>query len=310
MNGAVVVGASNRDTYFSLEHLPAAGETVSGDHYGADGGKGANQAVQLAVLGVRTALVGRVGDDASGTALVEGLQAADVDTRFVSRTTGTETGTGCIWVSAGADKRIVVSPGANARLTADDVDSAASVIEESALVLVQLEVPIEAVRRAVELGRASGSSIVVNAAPARAAAVELLSHTDVLIVNRAECAALSSHSVGTVEAVGNAARALCALGARTAIVTLGIEGALVVTGDASTAVAPVPTEVVDPTGAGDAFCGTVAAALLAGLDTVRAARVGVLAGSLCARRRGARASRDDAPRILDEVGAPAHDRGR
>jgi hypothetical protein len=138
LTDAVVVGAANRDWFFSLERLPAPGETVRGRHYEADGGKGANQAAQLALLGVSTAFVGRVGDDASGTVLVDGLREAGVDTRFLGRTNGTKTGTGCIWVTGVEDKRIVVSPGANASLTAEDVDAAASAIEESALVLVQL----------------------------------------------------------------------------------------------------------------------------------------------------------------------------
>ena len=303
MTQAVVVGAANRDWSFSLERLPEAGETVTGHHYVADGGKGANQAVQLALLGVSTTFVGRVGDDASGTMVVHGLRAADVDTRFVGRTRGTETGTGCIWVTGGDDKRIVVSPGANASLTAADVDAAASAIEESALVLVQLEVPFGAVRRAVDLASASRSAVVLNAAPASADVVELLPRTSVLIVNRSECAALVARAVDTSAAVDEAAHDLCSLGAGTTIVTLGSEGARVVNREASWAILPVPSEAVDSTGAGDAFCGAVSAALLRGLGPVDAARVGVLAGSLCAARRGARASREDAPRILEALAA-------
>jgi ribokinase len=301
LTDAVVVGAANRDWFFSLERLPAPGETVRGRHYEADGGKGANQAAQLALLGVSTAFVGRVGDDASGTVLVDGLREAGVDTRFLGRTNGTKTGTGCIWVTGVEDKRIVVSPGANASLTAEDVDAAASAIEESALVLVQLEVPIEAVRRAVELACLSQSLVVVNAAPASGEVLELLAHTDVLIVNRSECAILSSRAVDTAQAVDEAARGLCSRGPSTTIVTLGIEGALVASRDKSSAIVPVATETVDPTGAGDAFCGGVAAALLRGRSPVDAARVGVLAGALCAARQGARASREDAPRILEEL---------
>ena len=279
------MGAANRDWSFSLERLPEAGETVTGHHYVADGGKGANQAVQLALLGVSTTFVGRVGDDASGTMVVHGLRAADVDTRFVGRTRGTETGTGCIWVTGGDDKRIVVSPGANASLTAADVDAAASAIEESALVLVQLEVPFGAVRRAVDLASASRSAVVLNAAPASADVVELLPRTSVLIVNRSECAALVARAVDTSAAVDEAAHDLCSLGA-------------------------FEVQPFDTTGAGDAFCGAVSAALVRGLGPVDAARVGVLAGSLCAARRGARASREDAPRILEALAARDGDRER
>jgi ribokinase len=310
VNKAVVVGAANRDWFFSLERLPAPGETVTAHHYVADGGKGANQAAQLALLGVSTTFVGCVGNDDSGTALLDGLQVAGVDTGFVRRTNGTETGTGCIWVAGADDKRIVVSPGANDSLTAEDVEAAAAAIEESELVLVQLEVPLGAVRRAVELASVSGSAVVVNAAPARRDVVELLPRTSVLIVNRSECAALSSRPVDTPQAVDEAARTLCSLGARTTMVTLGAEGARVVSRDATSVIAPVPTDAIDPTGAGDAFCGAVAAALVQGLRPVDAARVGVLAGSLSATRRGARAFREDAPRILEELSARADDRAR
>jgi ribokinase len=301
LTDAVVVGAAHRDGFFSLQRLPAPGETVTGRHYVADGGKGANQAAQLAMLGVNTAIVGRVGEDASGTALVDGLRAAGVDTRFVGRTSGAKTGTGCIWVTGVDDKRIVVSPGANASLTAEDVDAAASAIEESGLVLVQLEVPLDAVRRAVELASLSRSLVVVNAAPASGEVLDLLARTDVLIVNRSECAILSSRAVDTAQAVDEAARALCSRGPRATIVTLGVEGVVVANRDNTWPIVPVATETVDPTGAGDAFCGAVAAALLRGRSPVDAARVGVLAGALCAARQGARASREDAPRILEEL---------
>jgi len=304
---AVVVGAANRDVFFALERVPAAGETLIGTHYVADGGKGANQAVQAAILGVDTALVGCVGEDDAGAEVLGGLAEAGVETRHVCRLDGAGTGMACIWLTAGGEKRIVVSPGANSSLRDRDLDAVAPVIAEAGLLLAQLEVPHEAVRRAVELASRSGVLVVVNAAPANLMATELLGWTDVLIVNRSECGVLSSRPVDTDAAVDEAARALCALGAGTTIVTLGGRGARVVDADGCTGVERVAVDVIDPTGAGDAFCGAAAAALVRGLSPLDAARVGALAGALCATRRGARPSKEDAPRVLAELAALAAD---
>lgn len=282
-----VVGSCNLDQVVSVEHVPLVGETVlGGDLRQIPGGKGANQAVAAARLGRSVAMVGRVGDDAAADILRAALDAAGVHTGALLTTPGVASGVALIAVQQDGDNAIVVSPGANARVTAADVSGAVEV-SEATVVLIQAEIPLDAVASAAQV--ASGQ-VIWNPAPAPTGRVPdgLLGQVDVLVPNQTELAALSGHH-GTVDA--EVAAVLAAeLPCSAVVVTLGEEGALVVTGGSSTHV-PAPSVVpVDTTAAGDSFCGALADRIVAGDDLVAAAQWAVRVGAATTLRAGAQPS--------------------
>jgi len=286
MQGSVaVVGSLNLDLVIRVAELPGPGETVSGgDLFRNPGGKGANQAVAAARLGRRVAMVGCVGDDQAGHELLASLEAAGVDGSGVRVVEGVPSGTACITVSEDGENQIVVSPGANARLTPDDV-AAAAAVRSAAVTLLQLEVPLETVAAAA---RAAGGRVVLNPAPVPALPAELLGRIDVLVPNRVELARLAGGPVPrTVE---QAAELAGRLGGRAVVVTLGADGALVVEDGRAGHVPAVPVRPVDTTAAGDAFCGGLADALAGGAGLQEAARRAVRVAAAACLRPGAQAS--------------------
>jgi ribokinase len=270
-----VVGSINLDVVVGVERHPAPGETViGGDRRELPGGKGANQAVAAARLGAAVSLVGRVGADAAGAGLRAGLAGEGVDVGHVGEDLDAATGMALIAVDAAGENTIVVSPGANARVGADDVAAASDVLAGAAVVLLQHEVPQEAVAAAIE---AAGGTVVLNPAPARALAAPV----DVLVPNRGELEALAGRAGDPVAL----ARSLA--GARAVVVTLGAEGAVVVERERLERVAAPRVDAVDTTGAGDAFCGALAQALAEGAALVEAARWAVRAAAASVTRPGA-----------------------
>jgi ribokinase len=281
-----VVGSLNLDLVVRVPRLPGPGETVSGgDVFRNPGGKGANQAVAAARLGRAVAMVGCVGADPAGRELLGSLQADGVDTALIRVADGVPSGAAFITVSQDGENQIVVSPGANARLTADDVDAAGAALRAAAVTLLQLEVPLDAVAAAA---RAAGGRVVLNPAPVQALPEELLGEVDALVPNRVELAQLAAAPVpGTVEeAAGLAGR----LPARAVVVTLGADGALVVTDGRTRHVPAVRIRPVDTTAAGDAFCGGLADALAGGATLQDAARWAVRVAAAACMREGAQAS--------------------
>ena len=289
----VVVGSANLDLVVDVESVPVAGQTVmGGDLRRIPGGKGANQAVAAARLGRRVAMVGRVGADDAGSILRTALDSAGVETALLLDTANTPSGTALIAVGADGDNAIVVSPGANGRVTAADMEGAADVLGAADVVLLQLEVPVEAVTAAAACAR---GTVVLNPAPAPSAPLpaELLDRVDVIVPNQTELATLARHAgIGAIGAVdATTADALArGLPAAAVIVTLGAGGAMVVTPEQSVHV-PAPAVVpVDTTAAGDAFCGALADAMVGGADLVEAARWAVRVGAAATLRPGAQPS--------------------
>jgi ribokinase len=286
----VVVGSLNHDVTVVADRRPDAGETVLGHSVAnASGGKGANQAVAAARAGARVAMVGCVGADAAGEALLGGLRAAGVDTAGVRTLDDASSGTALIVVDAAGENSIVVVPGANARLSAADVDRA--LVGEHArthgpgpLVLAQLEVPEEAV---VAAARAAGR-FVLNASPVRPLPAAVLAAADPLIVNAGEAAAITGADDADPAALAAAA---LALGTRSIVVTLGARGACWTTPEWSIERPAPAVDVVDTTGAGDVFAGTLAAQLSRGADPGSALAAAVGAGAEAVQWQGAQEPR-------------------
>ena len=217
----VVVGSLNLDLVVRVPRLPGPGETVSGqDVFRNPGGKGANQAVAAARLGRRVAMVGRVGDDDAGRELLASLEADGIGTTQVRAVAGVPSGTAFITVGDDGENQIVVSPGANARLTPEDVAEAGPALRAAAVTLLQLEVPLEAVATAA---RTAGGRVVLTPAPVRELPADLLGQVDVLVPNRVELAQLAGGPVPAT--VADAVELAGRLPARAVVVTLGADGA-------------------------------------------------------------------------------------
>ncbi|MEU0601901.1 ribokinase [Streptomyces sp. NPDC006393] len=284
----LVVGSANADLVIGVERRPAAGETVLGSDLAVHpGGKGANQAVAAARLGARTALLARVGDDAHGRLLLDSQRAAGVDPVGVL-VGGAPTGVALITVDPSGDNSIVVSPGANGRLTPEDVRAAAGLLRTSRVVSAQLEIPLESVLEAVR-HLAPGSRFVLNPSPPRPLPGELLRACDPLIVNEHEAKViLGGEEAG--DTPEDWARALLAHGPRSVVVTLGAEGALVASAEGTTRVPSVKVEALDTTGAGDAFTAALAWRLGAGASLAQAAAYAARVGAAAVTKRGAQES--------------------
>ena len=289
----VVVGSLNRDYVCTVDRLPAAGETTLGSELVLhDGGKGGNQAVAAAlvgaVTGTRCAFVGAVGRDDDGSALLAGLRGAGVDVGAVSEVPGVRTGAALITVDADGANTIVVAPGANHRLDTATVDAALDpLLAGDAVLVLQGELAPSVTEAALRRAESEGVRVVLNLAPAAPVPTELLAVCDPLVVNESEGAALT----GDAGAGGPEDTALVlATRARSAVLTLGGAGALVAVDGRTTRLRAPATEVVDSTGAGDAFTGALAAGLAHGLDVVAAARWGVAVASYSVGRAGAQES--------------------
>ncbi|MHB1131805.1 MAG: ribokinase [Chloroflexota bacterium] len=287
--GVAVVGSANMDLTGVAARLPAAGETVLGSHFLTGvGGKGANQAVACARLGVPTRFIGRVGDDGFGRQIAAALRDEGVDVAALVADERRPTGVALIMVGASGENSILVAPGANMALSAADVATALA-DTATGIVLAQLEVPLPAVRQAAECARREGTQVVLNPAPAQELLPQLLALVDVITPNERELAGLCGMAIADEDDIRQAARQLLDRGPRAVVVTLGSAGCLVVS-ERLERLLPAPrVRVVDTTGAGDAFSGGLAVALLAGYPLVAAATYANATGALATTELGAQA---------------------
>ncbi len=280
-----VVGSINHDIVVRVPRHPVPGETVMGSgHFTAPGGKGANQAVAASRLGATVAMVGAVGNDSIGVDLLSGMSSDGVDCRHVRVVDDLGTGIALITLDDAGENSIVVSPGANGVVSVDDVT--VDEVAAAAVVLIQQEIPTEAVTAAVMHAR---GTVILNPAPAREVHPDVLARVDFLVPNRSELAALTDSSEAeSLDEVASQANLLP--GAGLVVVTLGGDGAMIIDGDDVIIVEPASVDVVDTTAAGDAFCGALAFGLASGWDISRAVRWGALAGALATTKAGAQPS--------------------
>ena len=285
----VVVGSINADLLCTLDAVPAPGETVlATDLHRAGGGKGANQAVAVARFGGRVRMVGRVGDDDAGAGLIRDLAEAGVDTTDVVRLAGVPSGTAIVMITPDGQNHIVVVSGANAALTPGDIRAHRDRLAEAALVVTQLEIPLETVAAVIDVCADAGVPTLLNLAPAAALPANVLERVDTLVVNEHEARFLIGTDVEPGDAPGAAVRRLRAKGPRRVALTLGAAGAAWCEDERVGHVPAPAVAVVDTTGAGDAFVGALAASMADGDAFEAAVHRAVLAGSEATTVAGAR----------------------
>jgi len=282
----VVVGSTMIDLIAYTPRIPSAGETLVGERFRMGfGGKGANQAVMARLLGAEVAMVNALGDDLYGDTTLQNFASYGIDTTHVRRVAGSS-GVAPIWVEPDGTNRIIIVPGANHEMTAEQAVSAVESFDEVAVVLGQLEIPQPVTAAAFRTARERGAVTVLNPAPADSLDADLLASTDWLVPNEGEFAALAGAEPTDHALTSFAERAGVRL-----VVTLGEEGAALVTDTGE--VLRIPAEAVsavDTTGAGDAFVGAFAYGLAAGLDEERALRLGLRCATDSVTRPGTQAS--------------------
>ncbi|HEY9732291.1 MAG TPA: ribokinase [Drouetiella sp.] len=294
MGKVVVVGSLSQDLVAKAPRFPQKGETLRGIEFGMfAGGKGNNQAMAAARAGAQVSLVGRVGADSFGEMLIQTLEKNHVDHRYVIKDTEVGTGIAHITVSAEGENAIVIVQQANLRLCAGDVESARETISEAKVLLLQLEVPTETDIAAAKIARAAGTIVAFNPAPAPddgRLPVELLQNVDIITPNQTEAHQLTSVVVSDLDSALKAARVLNNLGPKIVIITMGEQGAFVYGNQISELIPSFPVDAIDTTAAGDAFCGSLAAALARGEDLRGAVRWACAGGALAATKMGAEPS--------------------
>ena len=246
----------------------------------------------------------RVGNDLFGERALAGYRAERLDVRHVTRDATVPSGVALICVDGAAENSIVVAPGANERLSPEDVDRAEAEIAAADFVVLQLEIPLPAVMRAAEVAERHGVRVILNPAPAAAIPDELLRRCYLLTPNRGECAMLTGMPVDDAAGAERAADALLAHGVRHVVVTLGSEGALVKGPESCERVAARRVEAVDTTGAGDTFNGALAVALSEGRPLSEAVRFATAASAIAVTRMGAQSAvpmREEVDALLAEV---------
>ncbi|NLC26247.1 MAG: ribokinase [Fastidiosipila sp.] len=285
-----VVGSLNMDMVVQTERIPRVGETVlARDLRYVEGGKGANQTVAAARLGGEVSMIGAVGSDDMGDRLLEVLEKDGVDISGIKRSSESS-GIALIVVDANGDNAITVISGANHDVQVHDVRQQESEIARSAIVLAQLECPLDVVAEAMFLAKKHGCASVLNPAPAQALPAELLANVDILTPNETELQLLSGHSTGTPDQVKAAAAILMKSGIKTLIVTLGSQGCYCISEAGEAFYPSYRVKMIDSTAAGDCFNGALVAALDRGDSMHDAIHYAMKAAAISVSRAGAQPS--------------------
>ena len=289
----LVFGSLNMDLMARVDRLPNPGETIGGQNFDTiPGGKGANQAVAAARLGAPTQMVGRVGSDAFGQSLIEAMASADVQTDAVLVDDSQHSGVALIAVAQSGENQIIVIPGANGAVNTEDLSRLQSGLSNAKLLLLQFEIPFEAVQAAATMAHQAGVRVMVDPAPAQASLPnEFYAHVDILTPNQTEASQLVGFEVCDRDTAQEAAQILHQRGVSTVIIKLGQQGVVVTSTEGSSFATPAfEVEAVDTVAAGDAFNGGLAVALAEDKPLKDAVRWASAVAALSVTQHGAQPS--------------------
>jgi ribokinase len=273
------------------DRLPVPGETILGGTFFMNpGGKGANQAVAAARLGGNVTLISKTGNDVFGKQSVMLYNTENIKTDYIYSDSRHPSGVALITVDSQGENCIVVASGANAYLTPSDIDKASAEIENSDLVLMQLEIPIETVEYVAEMANKKGIKVILNPAPARALSNNLLKNVYIIIPNKNEAEILSGIKVSDIESAKQAADIISAKGVDIVVITLGSQGALIKEYAEYHFVEAYKVDALDTTAAGDTFCGSVCVGLSEGRSILDSVKFAARAAAITVTRMGAQAS--------------------
>lgn len=290
MSKILVVGSSNTDLIARVDRFPMAGETVEGKFFlQAMGGKGANQALAAHRLGGNVKFVTCLGNDANGKNTLKYYQQEGLDVSSALIVKDAPTGTAMILVNKEGENCIVITPGANQELSSDYIENIEDEIATASIVVLQMEIPMDTVRKVCEIASRFNTQVLLNVAPAREVDASLLKLVDILVVNETEIEKISGMSIATdgEEAV---IESILAMGAGTVILTLGRKGCVVRNHQVNTHINAFQVEAVDTTAAGDTFCGALVAKLSKGVELVDALKFATASSAVCVMKLGAQPS--------------------
>jgi ribokinase len=290
MNKIVVLGSLNMDLVINTPRIPVLGETIHGSGFATfPGGKGANQAVAAAKLGGDVTMIGCVGNDSHGTDLINSLTYNGVKVENIRILKGSTTGIAVIVVSNG-DNFIILDSGANFLLKPEQMDQFTDVISNSDILMLQLEIPLDVVEKAVEIAKYNGVKVLLNPAPAYKLSDKLLSKIDIITPNENECEYITGIPIRSLDDTAKAIKYLMNKSIKQIIVTLGNKGVIYNNGDEVIHRSVPNVEVIDTTAAGDSFSGALAVALSNGKPIDDAINFANIVGTITVTRNGAQAS--------------------
>ncbi len=291
MNRISVIGSLNMDLVIQTERVPLAGETISGRDFNLiPGGKGANQAIAASKAGASTYMFGCVGDDEFGEVLLNSLKDAGVNTVNVGKTSSIRTGVASIILESSGENRIIIISGANNQVDRAYIDSHWDEIELSSLILLQHEIPLESCHYIIEKAHASLIPVMLNPAPFHEIPTDILRKVDYLVVNEIELQGIVPAQVNSIEDVIRAGKEINQMGIKQVLITLGDDGAVLVTNEKVIHQPAFTVDVVDTTAAGDTFVGYFASAIINGLGLGQALVNSCGAAALAVTKVGAQSS--------------------
>jgi ribokinase len=286
-----VIGSANVDLTTFSDRFPRPGETIFGQKFDLGfGGKGANQAVAARLCGADVVMVAKLGNDLFGEATIKNFASLGIDTSHVRIVDGVSSGVAPIFVEPNGQNRIIVVKGANDTLKPTDVDEAADALKKADMIVLQFEIPMETIAYTVQFAKKNGIRCIVNPAPAQPIDPNRLNGADYFIPNETEAEVITGLPVHSIEEAKKCARAFLEQGFRKVILTLGSRGALLASPEGSEVIAPFTVTPTDTTGAGDAFIGSFAVFLGAGLPEKEAVTRANLYAALSTTRVGTQKS--------------------